>query len=138
MRPPAARDVAGKQGFLHRTIGAEIDQFLGELLDERRRRQATIVAQHLGELQSIHHRFTAGVVVGEHEGGSGVLLNLLDALLPLLQFFRRIKIIVRGGRLWSARPNSRSQCCGLRPCSRTYPIRDVSTEAGGMALVYGA
>ena len=66
-------------------------------------REAAIVAQHFCELQRVHHRLAAGVIVGEDKGGRGVLLDVLDALLPLLQFLGRVEVVMRGsGPGWPA------------------------------------
>src|SRR5580704_3560271 len=93
--PP--RSVARKERFLHGALAAEIGQFLGKLLDELRGRAAAIVTKHSYELQRIHHGLTAGVVVGEDKRGGGVLLDVLDALLPFLELVWRVEIVVRGG-----------------------------------------
>src|ERR1700691_1062924 len=80
-------NVAREERFLHGTLGPEIGQFLGKLLDELHGRAAAIVTQHLCELERIHHGLTPSVVIGEDKRGSGVLLDILDALLPFLELF---------------------------------------------------
>ena len=76
--------VVRKQRILNRAFGAEIGQFLGELLDQLRWRAAPIIAEYLCELKRVHHGLSARVIVGEDERGRGMLLDVLDALLPLL------------------------------------------------------
>ena len=61
-----------------------------------RRRPETIVAQHLRQLQRVHHRFPARLIVCEDKRGGRVLLDILDAMLPFLKLLRGVEIIVRG------------------------------------------
>ncbi len=80
--------VMREQRILNRAFGAEIGELLGKLLDELRRRHAAIIAQNLRQLERVHYGLSARVIVGEDERSGGVLLDVLDALLPLPQLWR--------------------------------------------------
>ena len=58
--------------------------------------------QNAEELQGIYDGFALVVVVGDHEGVAGVLLDLLDALDPGNEFVGRIEIVVAfvGRQFW--------------------------------------
>src|SRR3984957_7704577 len=86
-----------KQRVLNGTLGAEIGQLFGELLDQLRGRTASIVAQYLCQLERVDHRLSASVIVGEDKRGGSMLLDVLHALLPFLELLRRIQVVVRGG-----------------------------------------
>ena len=67
----------------------KLGQFVGESCDQVSRRQAALIAHHLGELESVDYRLSAHVVVGEDEASGGVLLEVLDARLPFDQLIAR-------------------------------------------------
>src|SRR5579863_2648414 len=73
----------------------EAGQLFGILFEDRRRCQTAVVTEHLAELEPVDHRLAAGIVVGEHERRSSILLDLIDALLPFEKLFARVEIVVR-------------------------------------------
>src|SRR5271168_1482014 len=60
--------VMRKQRILNGAFGAEIGQFLGELLNQLRGREAPVIAQYACQLQRVYHGLSTRVVVREDEG----------------------------------------------------------------------
>src|SRR5271168_1568017 len=86
LRHSAAGREGIEQGILERVFRGKIGQFQSIFLDQPGRCTPPPVATESSELQGVHDRLGACIIICEHKGAAGVLADAAHPRLPLTEF----------------------------------------------------